>query len=202
MADAIDPSNITDYEMSDAELERFIIFTICVAGKTAFQISYALRDFLEAVPVSGSPFEKVQHLITSGQLRRAIKRSSLGKHGLLEKALRYLVAHPINLRTASWQELEQIPGIGPKSSRFFILHSREGVTDIAALDTHVLHFLSDQGHNVPRATPTGKRYSELEQLFLRYAHKSGKSVAEFDLEIWNRYARKPANGELTGEYGV
>lgn len=84
------------------------------------------------------------------------------------------------------EDLEAIPGIGPKTARCFLIHSRPD-QQYAGLDTHVLKFLRDKGHEVPASTPTGKKYKELEKVFLQYAAESGMTVADFDLAIWNQY---------------
>jgi thermostable 8-oxoguanine DNA glycosylase len=47
--------------------------------------------------------------------------------------------------------------------------------------------MSAKGFNVPKSTPTGKRYREIEREFIKLARKARKSVAEYDLEIWNEY---------------
>ena len=84
-------------------------------------------------------------------------------------------------------DLETIKGIGPKTSRFFLMSSRQGV-EYAALDTHILRWMRDQGiENIPKSTPSGKRYLDLEQIYLKMVPE-GKSVGEFDLEIWREYS--------------
>lgn len=61
---------------------------------------------------------------------------------------------------------------------------------IACLDTHVLKYLGELGHDVPKTTPTGKKYRELEKAFIEHCDEVGKDIATLDLEVWNRYARK------------
>jgi thermostable 8-oxoguanine DNA glycosylase len=49
--------------------------------------------------------------------------------------------------------------------------------------------MRELGYNVPKSTPTKKKYLEIERTFLELADKSGMSIAEFDLAIWNKYAK-------------
>lgn len=99
-----------------------------------------------------------------------------------------MVHSNINLKTCSVEELEAIPWIGPKTARCFLVHSRKNVK-YACLDTHVLHYLRDQGIDAPLSTPTGKKYKYFENIFLRLANEAKMSPAKFDLWIWNNYSK-------------
>jgi thermostable 8-oxoguanine DNA glycosylase len=59
----------------------------------------------------------------------------------------------------------------------------------AIIDTHILKWLKAQGvSNVPKATPTAKNYTRLEQEFLSRV-PDGMTPAEFDLQIWKSYVK-------------
>jgi thermostable 8-oxoguanine DNA glycosylase len=90
--------------------------------------------------------------------------------------------------TCNAEELEKIYGIGMKTSRCFLIHSRKNAR-YAGLDTHVLKFLRAKGvQDVPKSTPTSRKlYLRLEAEFLKLSDESGKSVADLDLEVWNKY---------------
>ena len=96
-----------------------------------------------------------------------------------------------NLDCVSVDELVRVKGIGPKTARFFVMHSRKG-EKVATLDVHILKWLSEQGvENVPLQTPQNEvTYKRLETEFLERAKKMGKSPAELDLEIWKKKAKK------------
>jgi thermostable 8-oxoguanine DNA glycosylase len=181
----IDPTAVTNYNRTDAELEELMLFSIAVAGKTAQVVSKQLQTLLDAAPGS-SPFDKIKKLTKNGKLLAALKKSRLGKYGILIKAYPQVTA--FNLRTCTADELETVHGIGPKTARFFLLHSRPGI-QVAALDTHILKFLKALGHDVPDSTPTGKKYKLLEAVFIEEAKKRGRSIAELDLAIWNHYSK-------------
>jgi thermostable 8-oxoguanine DNA glycosylase len=80
-------------------------------------------------------------------------------------------------------EGRKIHGIGPKTSRFFILWTRPHER-YAALDVHILRWLRGLGHNAPRSTPNGRKYGELEKIFLSEADKRGLSPGELDAQVW------------------
>lgn len=180
----IDAQKITNFNRTDAELEEFILFSVAVAGKTASVISRQLEHFLLMVMGNESPFAKIRCLLRLGKLRQYLEKAKLGKYNVLERAYTQLAESDIHLGVCRVEELEAIYGIGPKTARYFILHSRRN-QQLAPLDTHALKFLAGKGYKVPASTPTGKRYYELEKAFIAEAKKAGKSVADFDLDIWN-----------------
>jgi thermostable 8-oxoguanine DNA glycosylase len=198
----IDPFKITDFERSEAELEEFILFAISVAGKNAATTAKALDRFLSVLYESVSASTPIEALrealkgISWRNLAYLAKLSGLGCYTQRARSFEALVEHSAlyDLRTSDIKALSQkkIKGIGPKTARFFVVHSRKD-SDFAILDTHVLKYLRDQGvKRVPKATPSeGKDYQRLEKAFLGFVRDSGKSVADFDLAIWTKYAKKP-----------
>jgi len=184
----VDPRNITRFNRSTAELEELILFCVAVGGKTASFIAQALDEFLAGYPGT-SPFDVIRHLHRAGVLEDAIRGSRLGKHARLARAYAELVDSGIDLRTCSINDLEAVHGIGSKTSRFFLLHTRPN-QQLAVLDTHVLRFMRSRGfRNIPKATPTGRRYREIEAKFLALAAREGRDPAEFDLAIWREGSR-------------
>ena len=182
----INPATITNYNATDNELQEVLIFWICVAGKTARTISRAVDRLLNNLK-GKTPFEKIKSA-GKKQLPGFLKDNGIGCYSIKSRSLWELVNSNIDLRNCTVDELENLYGIGPKTARCFVIHSRADAK-YAGLDTHVLKFLRDKGHNVPKSTPAGKKqYRELELLFLNYVKKSGKTVADFDLEIWRRYS--------------
>lgn len=185
----VDPFAITRYDRSDADLQALLVFCCCVANKTAAVMAPKVNSFL-----SGrgdlSPFQWIALLIETGRLHPAMEEAKLGNYALREKGFRYLLsdAGPC-LRTASAEDLERVPGIGPKTARFFIVHSREGARH-AVIDTHMLKFLRDAGHDaIPDgSSPPNKDYARMEQLVLDHVEQSGLSTADFDLRVWTWYA--------------
>ena len=184
----VDPYNFTNYNRTDRELEAMLLFSIAVAGKTAYIIADKIERLLSQSHHL-SPFATIEHLIREKRLDECLKECKMGKYRLLVKAFDYLIKSGINLRTCTVEELEVIPGVGSKTARMFLLHSRKNQR-VAVLDTHILKFLKTLGHDIPRTTPTGKKYHELEKIFIDYADKQKHSIADLDLLIWKKYAKK------------
>jgi thermostable 8-oxoguanine DNA glycosylase len=181
------------YDRTQAELEEFILFTIAVAGKSAITTVQALDKFLQpAQKYNLSPFDYIRFL-SFDELTLNIKKSGFGCYHNRTRYFKSIVDAHLNLETCSVEDLEQISGIGPKTARFFILFSRPNV-QYAVLDVHLLSWLRDKGYDVPKATPCGKKYLEIEQIFLNEAKKQDLPIVEFDLNIWNQKAGHNDNG--------
>jgi hypothetical protein len=202
----VDPKFATNYERTDDELEEFFIFCVCVAGKDAavtargvHNFLYNLKEIYAREQPNLSPLALIRNLrskygtdmgIDENMLSTELKRARIGSYNLLSRRLMKLAHANIDLRTCTPDELEKYEGIGSKTSRFFILHSRANAR-VAALDTHILKWLNDQGVKAPKSTPLkgSKKYRDLELTFLQFCDKLGKSPATLDLEIWNDYSR-------------
>lgn len=191
----IDPNYITNFNSTEKDLQEVLLFWICAAGKTASTAARNLERFLNSLE-GDSPFEKIKQLGIK-KLPQTLKKFGIGCYNLKAKSMWELVNSDLDLRTCSVEDLECIYGIGPKTARCFIIHSRRDA-ECAGLDTHILKFLRSMGHSVPKSTPsTKKQYKKLEDVFLSYVKKSGQSVAEFDLNIWRYYANSRRD-ELVG----
>jgi thermostable 8-oxoguanine DNA glycosylase len=116
----------------------------------------------------------------------------LGQYNRIGNAFKGILQFKGKLQTVTVAELESINGIGSKTARFFILHSRPN-QKVAVLDTHILKWLDSLGYaNVPKATPPPTKYYIFESWFLQEAQARNMSVADLDLHIWKSYANKPA----------
>lgn len=177
----IDPTKITNYKRRHYDLETFLIFCVCVAGKNAQRTAKAVDILLEGG--TGTPFEKIKRMNKRNTLVDGLKKSGIGQYTRLSKCLNEMVNSNINLKTVTAESLEEIHGIGPKTSRFFILHSRPDQR-YAVLDVHILKYLNGLGHDVPKSTPSGKRYKEIEETFLSLADRLNMTAAELDLAVW------------------
>ena len=188
----IDPHNITNYNCSKNELELVMLFWICAAGKKATTSSSCLNKLLLKFYdkyKDDSPFELLRKADKEFILSDLLKDFGIGCYTKKAEFFKDLIYSGIDLQNCSLQELESLKEIGPKTARCFLIHSREG-QNYAGLDVHVLNFLRDKGHDVPKNTPNGKRYKILEEIFLYYAKQSNKTIAEFDLDIWKEYSGK------------
>lgn len=192
----IDPSKITNFNRTEAELEEFLLFCILVAGKNSQTQSKKLHEFLKdgmklvGLPSDTSPFQYIQYLIDSGFLFfNTLRRHKLGQYNRIEKAFGGILKFRGRLKWVSVADLESIYGIGPKTARFFLLHTKPK-QKLAVLDTHILKWLRAQGYNAPKVTPpAGLQYQKWEHCFLGEAIKLDMSPADLDLTIWNSYTK-------------
>jgi len=184
----VDPTDVTKYDRTEAELELYLLFCIVVAGKTAITQAKALERFLLSLPEAESPFDRIALCgYHSQRFYDLVEQSRLGQYKKIAKAFQESVQTlRYSLSTCSLHDLMQVHGIGPKTARFFLIHTRRDQKH-AALDTHIMHYLRDQGITKEKGTP-GKSYGYLEEKFLELVTASGKTVAEMDLEIWRQYS--------------
>ena len=196
----IDPNAVTDTARKRPELEEFLLFCIVVAGKNADQQARKLHDFLRGA----EPFRLIRSM-RNGQLESNLRRVKLGKYALLAEAFRRLAREPIDLRRCPWEELLRFPGIGIKTAKFFVLHSRCGERH-AVLDTHVLSWMRERlgqagarGPSLPRHSPQNPatyRFWETVYFGLVLEHRRGRSFtgpidwAQVDLDLWKERRAK------------
>jgi 3-methyladenine DNA glycosylase/8-oxoguanine DNA glycosylase len=186
----IDPEKITEYDPPVKRLEELMLFWICAAGKNGHTAARCLDSLLKSIDdkKGRSPFELVRR--TPG-LPELMKIHGIGCYNSKARTFKEIARSGLDLKTCTTEELEAIHGIGMKTSRCFIMHSRRDA-NCAGLDTHILKHLRAKGvKNVPKATPgTKKEYLRLEKEMLKLIKKSGMSAADYDLMIWNKYSVK------------
>lgn len=188
----IDETNITDFNRTEEDLQAFWLFCILVAGKTAYIQAQKLARFLKpAEIVEISPFKYIS-LREHKFLDEDIRAEGLGQYKRIHRAFTESVN--LDLETCTLEDLESIYGVGPKTARFFLLHSRPNQR-YAVLDTHILKWIKDVFDiPVPKATPSSvTRYRELENYFLSWCDDHEIEPANADLYIWNNLSRKPSS---------
>lgn len=181
----VDPTIVTNFNRTDHELELYWLFCQVVAGKTARVQAKALERFM-LMGTSGGPYDRLREMVNSGALTANLRASKLGQYNRLSKG--FSESLNLNLRTATVSDLTAITGVGDKTARYFLLHTRAD-QKIAVLDRHVLRHLGILGHKVPTGTPSGKKYLELEQVFLKEAENNQMTPADYDLMLWNQYSK-------------
>lgn len=181
-----DPVNFTNFNRTDEELQLAWLFCQVVAGKTAWVQAKALERFL-LMGTSGSPYKRIQEMVDSGTLLENLKASRLGQYTRLSAGFEKSLT--LDLRTATVDDLKSIKGVGDKTARYFLLHTRQD-QKIAVLDRHVLRHLGTLGYTVTEGTPSGAKYLELEKAFLFEAQMAKMSPADYDLMLWNNAAKK------------
>jgi hypothetical protein len=183
----IDPHNITSFTRTEAALEELLLNAITFAGKSAKQQAAKMHMLLSSG--DPSPFAKIRRWHKQGTLLKKLQEVKIGKYALLAKAFSQLAHSGIDLKVCSVADLVKFPGIGEKTARLFVLHSRP-YQKFAVIDTHVLKEMRSLGMTTLRATPSGKKYVELEEVFIAHLQKKGvEDFAEYDLRIWKKYTR-------------
>lgn len=180
----IDPTDVIKFDRTEPELQEFWLFCCAAAGKTATTQARLLDKMLTTYS-GDTPFEKIAILVNNNQLLQALKDSGLGQYNKLARCFSESIS--LNLSQATVAEFEAIYGVGSKTARFFLLYTRKDQR-LAVLDTHMLKYLNSRGVVVPKASPSGKKYLELETKFLEFADASGMSIPDFDLALWKQYS--------------
>jgi endonuclease III len=179
----IDSKKITDFNRNRKELETFWIFSMFVAGKNADYANKCLSILLKDIEY---PFDYLKALGESG-IENALREIKIGQYTRLVKAIWQSL--DIDLTNCTLNDLTNIHGVGPKTARFFLLHSRKDC-DCAVLDTHILAWMKDNGvEDAPKVTPQNQKlYLKLEEQFIKLAHKifPTQSIAEIDLFLWTK----------------
>jgi thermostable 8-oxoguanine DNA glycosylase len=200
----IDPYKVTNFKRSQNELEEFLLFCIVVAGKTAYIQARKLDEFLAStkirlmMPENINPFQIIKSAEQHGVLFEEIKKAKLGQYKKIYSGFKYISEREYNLNKMTPDILEKIPGVGMKTSRFFLLHSDIFYSNkIAILDTHILKFIKENiDDKAPKSTPVIPiTYRYWEDMFLCWCLDNSKNMAEFDLEVWKSYARVAKNDE-------
>ena len=200
----VDPNNVTNFKRTIDELQEFLLFSIGVAGKNSSTTARALDSLLMGlrgrcsvcgeISKNESPFELIMKGLHNyeNKFPDLLRKHGFGCYNQRARSFTALLESNIDLQKCAIEELEKIPGIGMKTSRFFLLHSRKGIR-CAVLDTHILKFLYNETkvENVPRKTPSSKKeYLRLEQEYLKQV-LVGSDLAKTDLGLWQDYSTIP-----------
>jgi len=182
----INPLKITNYRQTEAGLQESILFWILAAGKNGLTAANCLESLLNSWRKK-TPFKTIVHINNSTNLAEEMKRHGIGCYNHKSKSFLDLISKNLDLKTCSVDELESVRGIGPKTARCFLIHSRKNQR-YAGIDTHLLKFMRDMNYETPKSTPSGKKYKELEGFFLRLCDQVSMKPADLDLLVWNAYS--------------
>jgi len=178
--DLLNPKN---YNRTQYELEEFLLLCVFVAGKSSKTQSEKLSLFIEKLKPENGIFNALAELSIE-EIKDKLIEVKAGQYNRLSGCLFMLSRKQLDLNNCSCEELESIPGIGMKTSRFFVTYSRPE-TNYAILDTHILAWLRNYYPEAPRSTPTNrKEYAKYEKFFLSECLKRNLKPHELDLQIW------------------
>ena len=195
----INPKKVTKYNRNEYQLQEWLLYCVMVAGKKSEIETRKLDTFLKgAKKLDMTPFEYIRYLNDDcGELMDELKECRIAPYTMRYNSFVDAVTLlSDNLSEVSIDDLQEVRGISTKTSRFFLTHSREDF-DEPVLDTHILRYLKDVGYDVPSSTPQNpKVYAKISNWFKRLANFEGKSVTDFDLEIWKQYSYGSAQTNL------
>ncbi len=180
----IDPTKITNHNRSTLELQWFWLFSLFVAGKNSDFAAGKIETLHGLMPNGAYP---INWLVANG-VENYLRKAKVGQYTRLTKAITESLN--LDLNNVTVHQLMNVHGVGPKTSRFFLLHSRKDCKR-AVLDVHVLRFLRDNGYPLaPKQSPNRNDYGAWEDTFLNICQRKypQMSVAEVDLKIWTEYS--------------
>ena len=194
------PTSITDFNRSKDQLEAFWLFCMFVAGKNSDYASRCLSKLIHAAKLGKDIGEEgvFNYFKSIGEtgVHNALVANKVGQYTRLTKGV--MQSLDLDLRTCTLDDLLKIHGVGNKTARFFLLHTRAGC-EYAVLDTHILQWMRDHGNlPVPKSTPTStKVYRELEKRF-RYLSRLAYPFltdSQIDLLIWSEQSGRISSEE-------
>jgi endonuclease III len=175
----------TKFDRTPAELQQYLLTCILSAGKQADDVKYKVNAITEGVPDGMLPCD---FLLAKEDLEGFLRSKRTGMYKRLLQAIPRIAQ--FDLRTVTIEELQAVKGVGPKTSRLFLIRSRRDAPH-AAIDTHTLKFLRDHRiADVPDKSPSTEcEYLRLEAELLRLysAEFPDRSPAEADAIVWNSY---------------
>jgi len=192
----VNTNSLINYNRDDPQLEHFFLRCLLVAGKNATVQQNKLDRVLGSN--KDDPFGYLFSLDYQSIIS-LLKGSKTGQYKRIANTITHLKCNNIRaskLRDLTLKELEEIPGIGPKTARFFAIYSREN-QQVAVLDTHILAWMRENGHEfAPRSTPsTGRAYALWETKFLWECGKRNKTPVELDNIIWKEHRQQTSKGD-------
>lgn len=191
----IDYNNITGPKKSVEDLLLFLLWCTVTPGKKSETITPAFNSIFTSVKPSDL-LNRDGRSITA-----ALRNASIGQYKRLSACWRTISQYKPygQFYKVDRDELTKIPGIGPKTASFFVLHSRPH-SDIAVLDVHILRYLKRKfpKYPVPEQTPQDlDEYKRLEAMFLGLSCQANKMASEFDTELWQKHStsQTPLNAQ-------
>ena len=197
---AVNPTDITDFNRDTDQLEAFWLFCMFVAGKNSDYASRCLTKLIHAAKLGKDIGEEgvFNYFKSIGEVgvHNALVANKVGQYTRLTKGV--MQSLDLDLRTCTLEDLLNIHGVGNKTARFFLLHTRAGC-EYAVLDTHILKWMRNRGEDVPKSTPTNSKvYRELEKRF-RYLSRLAYpflSDSQIDLLIWSEQSGRISSEEV------
>lgn len=179
------------------DLQYRLLYATVVAGKKYTFAENIMEKFLRLLDKEELPFDYLRKVVEHKTLHTIVHLLRTGSYKRIERCWAEIIE--LDPETCTVEELEAVHGVGPKTARFFVMWTRPD-EKVAVLDTHILRWLRELGHDAPQSTPpAGPKYEALEQVFLLEAEKRGMTPKQLDTEIWETYSgyREAQHGRHT-----
>lgn len=119
----VDPCNITNFYRNDQELEIFWVFCILVAGKPSNWAAKKVQDLHRELGYPEYLVRAAAHMsFFWNDLYGILQRIRTGQYERIKWALKESAS--LDLRNGDLDSLLGIYGVGNKTARFFLMHSR------------------------------------------------------------------------------
>jgi thermostable 8-oxoguanine DNA glycosylase len=199
------PYRLPLFGATESELEQFMLFALFAVRTNADVANSSLRKLLDGMNSTETPYQFLREVLADNledgknyeQRRQALMEDILRESGCRFYKMKakgvlyqlYEVGGGAQLRDVSRYDMLKWPGVGWKTSSFFVLHTQIDPPDpVACLDVHILRWLKRKvGRKmaVPDIPPSrAEDYYPLEFEFLRQADRAGVHPAYFDVGIW------------------
>lgn len=138
------------------EMEKFLLFAICVAGKTSPTTAKALDNLLS------EPTKSIMSPMTFIYMQgpEYLKDHGIGcynqRYASIKSYLMWIYIYKHSLQSSSLNELMLIKGVGNKTARFFLLYNFP-FQPFAAVDVQILKVLRETHPDAPKATPSNEK---------------------------------------------
>jgi hypothetical protein len=209
--DLFSPYRLPLFDATERELELFMLFALFAVRTNADVATSSLKKLMGSIDdgplINRRPYADLRELIEDNvegedSPKRDRKKVLLLEEILKESGCRFYkmkargVYHQLyelrtgdRLRGVTRQQMLEWPGVGWKTSSFFVLHTQmQPPNPVACLDVHILRYLKRKiGHKmeIPDVPPnSAAEYIKLESEFLKLARKAGIHPAYFDVGIW------------------
>ena len=166
---------------TELELDEMMVFCIL---DTAISYEKCCEAF-DALKKDGLTTRRALSLSSPDSVKNILK--SVGYRWANQKA-KYLTEfgrNNIDLMSATRKEIVgNVKGVGMKLASMFLRNTRG--EKYAVLDRHTLRYVDIMAMKILRKHGPLKTYEEKEKFFIELAEAQGKTVAELDMEIWQR----------------
>ena len=195
----IDPLKITNFNRAERELQEFLIFCICAAGKNSDVQSKKVEEFLKLIENdicfrTDNYFNWIDHngVITSYYLHKV----KMGQYFRICKTLFALAkesrgVHNAWVEKCNREDLLSVTCIGYKTASMFLLHSRPR-QKLIVLDTHLSKWLQCKGIKDAKVGLSPIKYKDVEKRAIPVIRKHFPKIglAKADLKIWKEVSKR------------